>query len=63
MTAGWSLYAEGLSHHMPCKSYQRDSHGQKEQEHFEDTAFKEGERNAVRCCLNAKSSHVFAPCS
>ena len=60
MTAGWLKYTEGLNHHMPYKSYQRDSC--ERQEHFEDRGFFFfffKERKAVGCCLNAKSSHVF----
>lgn len=59
MTAGWLKYTEGLNHHMPYKSYQRDSC--ERQEHFEDRRifFFLKERKAVGRCLNAKSSHVF----
>lgn len=31
MTAGWLKHTEGLNHHMPYKSYQRESHGKQKQ--------------------------------
>lgn len=59
MTAGW------LNHHMPYKSYQRESHGKQKQSTLRIGALKRkresegGREGAFGCHLNAKSGHIF----